>query len=514
MKKQIALAFFTIYLIFGLGSAAIINNLLRSTSSLQDLLNLHKIEDMRQNLNLRVQKIQSYVHLSAMDFSYNLDDIVTNIQGLEEAAHVCRTCHHEETVTKDISYTEELIHDYQERLSYIITSASDDTWRRDNQKQAVKLADTIIYHVQEMVNRAATTLQRKTDLAMQQIKKTYLFLSITMACTVFVALAIGRYLAQKITTPIDKLLLATKKLAAGELGYTADYQGTDEFVQLRESFNEMSLALAEKDRENRELTRDLHKKIDELGKAQQQLIISEKLASLGKLAGGIAHDFNNILCGMLGYITILKQDLDGKGSAADSLTTLEQAAIRASHLVQKLQSFAGQKEYPLLPVNVNEVVVDVHQAIRTTYRQGGYTVTLSLDEGLARINGDYAGLKELLYNICENAIEALSADRHELVEIATTNHTVTNNQDGKHAVPDQTYVKITIKDNGQGIQDANLHKIFDPYFSTREMSARRGMGLGMAIAFSIVKKHHGYIFIDSEVGAGTQVNIYLPTLPT
>jgi len=511
MKRQLIIAFFLICLVFGLGSAAIINNLLNSTNSLQDLLVLHKIEDIRQNLNLRVQKVQSYVHLSALDFSYNLDEVVSNIQGLAEASENCLSCHHEKAVEKDILYTQNLIRDYEEKLSYIITSANDDTWRRENQKQAVKLSDTIIYHVQDMVNRSASTLQRKTDSAMRQINKTYLFLSVTMVSTVIMAMLIGQHLTQKITTPIDKLLLATKKLATGDLGYTTEYQGNDDFVRLHQSFNEMSLALADKDKENTELTKSLQRKIDELHNAQHQLLISEKLASLGRLADGISHDFNNILCGILGYISILKQQLDGRNSATETLATLEKASIRASHLVKKLQSFAGQKEYQQLPINLNEIVVDVQQAIRHSFARE-YKVILHLDEGLALVNGDYTGLKEILYNIWENAIEALTKDGLGRIEVTTGNCLAPNTDHDDTSIPDQQYVKISIKDNGTGIKGDNLQKIFDPYFSTRELCARRGMGLGMAIAFSIVKEHNGYIYIDSEEGVGTQVDIYLPAV--
>jgi len=161
MKKQIILGFSIIFLVFGLGSAVIIHNLLRSTNSLQYLLSLHKIEDMRQNLNLRVQKVQAYVHLSALDFSYNLDDIISNIQELETSAKECLTCHHEPEIEKEITYTHELIHNYEEKLSYLITSANDDTWRSDNQKQAVKLSDSIIHHVQDMVNRRHPATQNR-----------------------------------------------------------------------------------------------------------------------------------------------------------------------------------------------------------------------------------------------------------------------------------------------------------------------------------------------------------------
>ena len=507
MKKQIILGFSIIFLVFGLGSAVIIHNLLRSTNSLQYLLSLHKIEDMRQNLNLRVQKVQAYVHLSALDFSYNLDDIISNIQELETSAKECLTCHHEPEIEKEITYTHELIHNYEEKLSYLITSANDDTWRSDNQKQAVKLSDSIIHHVQDMVNRAAATLQRKTDLAMREIRKTYLFLSITMITTVLMTLFIARTLTKRITTPIDTLLLATKKLATGELGYTTELHGNDEFGQLQTSFNEMSIALAKKDAENKVLASDLQNKIDELHTTQHQLILSEKLASLGKLAGGISHDFNNILCGMLGYISILKQQLKEKEGVTDNLNTLEKATLRAAHLVKRLESYAGQRESVKRPVNINTLVQEVQQTLLATIGHN-HAITLTLADGLALVNGDAASLKEVLCNICENSIEAFAANSKGVITITTQNETNQEQQEEGSSM-----VRISIRDNGVGIGEANLQMIFDPYFSTRERSSRRGMGLGMAIAFSIVNSHQGRITIDSHEGLGTQVDIVLPALP-
>lgn len=509
MKKHIVFAFLLVFLVFGLGSAAIIYNLLNSTSSLQNLISLHEVDDIRQNLNLRVQKNQSFVHLSALDFSYNLDEIVANISEMDKAIRNCYSCHHKAFVEKELDYAKQLLSDYQVKLSYLITSGSDDAWRKDNQRQASKIAETIIYHVQDMVNRSSATLQRRTEQVMQQIKTTYLFLSMTLICSLIVMGFIARHLTKKILTPVDQLLVATKRLAAGELGYVIESHGHDEFSQLQHNFNTMSLSLANKEQENESLTLALQKKIDELHNTQHQLIISEKLASLGKLAGGISHDFNNILCGILGYIGLLKQQICKDTSSTATLLIIEKALKHAAQLVKKLQAFAGQKECQQVPVNLNEVVTAIHQSIKGSCDKV-FQVRLTLDEKLALVKGDFAGLKELFYGICENAIEALSDNG--LIEIITKNDSAPIAQDSKRPVPYQPYVKISVKDNGKGIRDGDLDKIFDPYFSTREMCSQRGIGLGMAIAFSIVKRHNGQIYIDSKEGSGTQVDVYLPAL--
>jgi len=509
MKKHIVFAFLLVFLVFCLGSTAIICNLLSSTSSMQNLISLHEIDDIRQNLNLRVQKIQSFVHLSALDFSYNLDEIVENIGGMDTAVRGCYNCHHEAAIKKEIQYAEQLLSDYEGKLSYLITAGSDDEWRKDNQQQAGKIAETILYHVQDMVSRSAATLQRKTDDVMRHIRRTYLFLGLTLIGSLVVMGFIARHLTRRILTPVKQLLFATQRLAAGELGYITESHGRDEFSQLQQNFNSMSLSLANKEKENEDLTQALQKKIDELHSTQHQLITSEKLASLGKLAGGISHDFNNILCGILGYINLLKRQIQSDTASTATLLTIEKASMHAAQLVNKLQSFAGQKKWQQQPINLNEVIVAVHQTILNSYDRT-FQIRLTLERNLSVVKGDFAGLQEVLHGICENAIEALSDNG--LIEIVTKNAPAQISPDATRPMAGQPCVKISIKDNGKGIRDGDLHKVFDPYFSTREMCSQRGIGLGMAIAFSIVSQHNGQIHIDSKEGGGTQVDVYLPAL--
>jgi len=509
MKRHIIFAFLLVFFVYCLGSAVIIQNLLSSTASLQTLISLHEIEDIRQNLNLRVQKIQSFVHLSALDFSYNLDAIVANIDGMDQAVHGCYDCHHKAAVEGEIHYVEQLFTDYQEKLSYLITSGSDDDWRRSNQQQAEKIAETITYRIQDMVNRAAASLQRKTDKVMQQIGKIYLFLGMTLICSLLVMGIIARQLTKKVLTPVQQLLVATQRLAAGELGYVTESQGDDEFSQLQQNFNSMSLSLASQKKENEGLTEALRRKIDELHSTKDRLVISEKLAALGKLAGGISHDFNNILCGILGYISLLKRQIANDPTATETLLAIEDASRRAAQLVAKLQSFANNKEGPQHPVDLNEVVAAVRQALEQASGKP-FAFHLDLDDALHPVMGDFGGLKELLFSVCENAVEAISVNGR--IEITTKNVPAQPTTNATMPMADQPCVMVSVKDNGKGIGEGDLQKIFDPYFSTREMCSQRGMGLGMAIAFSLVKQHNGQIYIDSKEGCGTQVDIYLPAM--
>ena len=510
MKKKIIFSFFLIFLLFSLGAGATISRLVQSTSSLRNLIKLHEIEDIRQDLNLRVQKVKAYVLMPGLDFSYNLAEVVENVQLMEETVQKCYGCHHREAIEEDIRYTERLVTEFQEKLSYLITTVKDVEWRRENQRQASKIADAIVHHVQDMVNRAAGTLQQKTDLAMGQIHRSYIFLITTLGITFVTALLIAHYLTKTITDPISQLQTAARKITEGELGYTTTYGGKAEFGELLTTFNQMSKALAEKESENNRLYQDLQHQLDNLQKTKHQLIMAGKLASLGKLAGGIAHDFNNILCGIVGHISIIKNNLGKDDPNTTSLDTMQTASFRASKLVDQLMTFASVTDWQEVPVDINNSITMIINA-----KQSGITqeikINKQLTEDLCPVLGDPDRLQELLNNILSNAIHAIEpkgqvdiATEHEPLKHQTANSPL--------PLPNGIYVKISIKDNGKGIPKEVLPRVFDPYFSTKGLGPQKGLGLGMAIAYSIVSKHEGHIKIDSQEGQGTVVEVYLPAV--
>lgn len=510
MKKQLQLSFLLIIAIFGIGTGAVIQNLLRSTTHLQDLINLHEIEDIRQELNLRVQKVQAYVILPGIDFSYNLDEVIKNVRLVEVAAENCHNCHHEPAVQEDLDYARHLITDFEEKLSYLITTVEDTQWRRDNQEQAIKLSKSIIVHIQDMVSQAAATLQKKTDEAMTDINRSYSFLITTLLITFATTMIIAPYLIKKITAPIKKLHTASKKIAAGELGYTTDLDTSPEFAELFSSFNKMSTALAEKEAENKKLYADLETQLATIKQTQHQLVTAGKLASLGKLAGGIAHDFNNILCGIIGHVNILKMSRPEGSHDSKILTTIYDASYHASKLVEQLMTFAKQQDWQEVPVDLNQIVLEAGQEL-TEQKADTVIFTTNLADNLNRVKGDPDRLREMITNIWLNSLQAVGKDG--IIEVSSKLTETAQIQTGQSlTLPHGQYVNIKISDNGKGIPKDVLPMVFDPYFSTQELGNQKGVGLGMAIAFSIVRKHEGYLHIDSTESSGTTVNIFLPAL--
>jgi len=222
---------------------------------------------------------------------------------------------------------------------------------------------------------------------------------------------------------------------------------------------------------------------------EQQLHQSEKLTALGQLAGGIAHDFNNLLQAILGY-ALMKQTPGNVEFVKRSLAVVEAAAIDGSETVRRIQQFARLRpEEQFVPVDVNRVVSDAVAITRPRWDEkharGRHPLHLELDLGdVPTISGRPAALTEVMTNLILNAMDAMA-------EGGTLTITTRRGRDGTAV--------IRVRDTGVGMPEAARRRIFEPFFSTKGES---GSGLGLAMAYSIVKRHGGEIEVESRPGEG------------
>ena len=243
--------------------------------------------------------------------------------------------------------------------------------------------------------------------------------------------------------------------------------------------------------------------ITETKRLEQALLNTQKLDSLGILAGGIAHDFNNLLTSIMGNVSLSRLQLPPAGRVTRLLAEAETACTQAKDLSYRLLTFSKGGEPFKKILALPQFLKD---SVNLSLSGSNVTAIFRLSDGPASVEADEGQLRQVINNLVINAREAMPSGGTLLVEDEQVE------VDAEAALPLQpgTYIRISFMDQGAGIAPESLLKIFDPYFSTKEMGSEKGRGLGLAICHSIVRKHGGLITAESTVGKGTTMHVYLP----
>ncbi len=239
---------------------------------------------------------------------------------------------------------------------------------------------------------------------------------------------------------------------------------------------------------------------------ETQIAQSLKMQALGQLAGGIAHDFNNLLTAMIGFCDLLLLRSRPGDPAFPDIMQIKQNANRAANLVRQLLAFSRQQTLQPRVLEITDVLSELSDLLR---RLIGENIELEFDHGsdLGRVRADQSQFEQVIINLAVNARDAMPAGGR--LTIRTRNslqeHAVRH---GAEIMPPGEYVLIEVADTGLGIAAGQLPRIFEPFFSTKEVG--RGTGLGLSTVYGIVKQTYGFIFVDSILGRGTRFAIYLP----
>ncbi len=244
--------------------------------------------------------------------------------------------------------------------------------------------------------------------------------------------------------------------------------------------------------------RSVYRNVTEKLKMEEELRRTQKLESIGILAGGIAHDFNNLLTGILGNI-LLAQLKAPEGDLAQLLRNTENAAHRAQELTRQLLTFSKGGA----PVKETASVIDIVQEVVSFTLSGSNTKWVMETEGTINpVDVDTGQFSQVLENLIINSDQSMPDGGVITIRI----HNYTRDEQSPDPLDGGKYVKIDIQDQGVGIAEKYLPRIFDPYFTTK----KRGSGLGLATAYSTIRRHKGLLTVDSEPGLGTTMSIYLP----
>ena len=307
---------------------------------------------------------------------------------------------------------------------------------------------------------------------------------------------------RSVVKPVLRLARGTQRIGGGDLTPMPPTTRTDEIGHLERSFNSMAESLARMRAERLELLASLEQQVEdrtaELKAANAQLVRSEKLSSLGRLAASIAHEINNPLAGILTYAKFLIRTLDEvpvseatRESAIKQLRLVQRETERCTAIVRNLLEFARERPIKVGPVDLRAVIDEALTLLSNEARLR--TITIEKDFSSFRlVHGDAGQLRQAVMNILINASDAMPGGG--VLRITTVP------DDAKHLLD------LQVQDTGCGISPENLQKVLDPFFTTKE----KGTGLGLSVVYGIVERHGGSVQIESAVGQGTTVHLRLP----
>ncbi len=304
-----------------------------------------------------------------------------------------------------------------------------------------------------------------------------------------------------IIKPLNLLAEAMKRVSQGDLDVRIDIRTRDEMGMLAETFNSMikELKSARQKLENwaKELEEEVARKTEEIKRGQEQLIHTEKLASLGRMAAGVAHEINSPLTGIVTFAHLMLKRLppENKMDREDLEVIIEQAE-RCSKIIKGLLGFSRAIPAERADIDINDTLRHTLEIVQNQAKFHNVKIITDLSPGLPLVKGDASQLQQVFMNMLINAADAMN-DRGQIT-IATREVT----EDGKE------YLEIEFTDTGPGIPEEHLGRLFEPFFTTKPVG--KGTGLGLAVSHGVVKKHGGHIKVKSTPGKGTSFFIRLP----
>ncbi len=362
---------------------------------------------------------------------------------------------------------------------------------------------------------------------------------ITVLFDAFVLIIFGSFLLSRVLVkPVKDLVRLTKRISNGDFSQKIEVTSKNEIGQLIGSFNRMIERLKENQDSLEKYLESLELANNQLKQTQEELIRTEKLASVGRFAAGVAHEVGNPLGAILGYTNILRKEGMDRDESKDYLKRIEKEIERINKIVRELLDFARPSKLEIREVEINKIVESTLSLLSYQKDFKNIETRLDLQSNLPVIKGDESQLSQVIINIILNAIDAMPDGG--ILQIQTEGHVMEHLYDDWFQRPypprrksdpmesDYSYlrksdplsafstkfskgdrlVKVRISDTGSGIKKEDLENIFDPFFTTK--APDKGTGLGLSISLKIVESLGGEIRVESELGKGTSFEIYFP----
>jgi two-component system NtrC family sensor kinase len=335
--------------------------------------------------------------------------------------------------------------------------------------------------------------------------------ALSLGFIVIAALSVGFFVHRLVYVPLRDLETGARRLSTGNLEQTIPVRSEDEFGQLAASFNAMTVALRNSQSELREWGHTLEQKVakrtQELRVAEAETARTEKLASVGLLAAGIAHELNNPLTGVLTFTSLLRKKMPDGSADAEDLDLVIRETKRCATIIRRLLDFAREKAPEKKFTDLNQVIEETARIIERPASFRDIEIAMDLDRDLPPVWVDADLIKQVIMNMLVNAQHAIEHEGN----ITVRSRRFPQPKSSEPGIEPVPMVEISIIDTGCGIPEKNLKRIFDPFFTSKEVG--KGTGLGLSVSHGIVRAHGGAIEVESTVGKGSTFRIYLPLEP-
>ncbi len=321
--------------------------------------------------------------------------------------------------------------------------------------------------------------------------KAILFRNALIALVLLCAGSLAIYIATKrVTLPLTRLAESVRSLGKGERIEKVPVESMDEIGRLAVDFNTMY--------------DDLKKREEEKEALEERLRHAQKMEAIGTLARGIAHDFYNILATIRGSIYLMEKRLQDQVNVKQHTERVHNSISKAQNLIRSLLAFSKTQKITSHPMDINSIIRRLEPMLLNIAGES-IRLNISLSEESLMVLTDRLQMEQVLMNLCSNAHDSMP----EGGVITISTKCGTRDADGKSPGPGE-YAVITISDNGPGMDEKIKERIFEPYFTTKDVG--KGTGLGLSIVYGIIERHQGCIEVDTGIGQGTAFTIYLPII--
>jgi signal transduction histidine kinase len=476
MKKRIALALrhkitivFVLLLVAGLSFSFLVYE--RQISIIQDRLRFIENADDIQKHILEARRYEKNFFLYGG--SENLNELQYYLRQTSEQLTRFTPEAKPRTVAQKLNHVKDLLAEYNVAIAKYDAATKSATSGEEPEKYSF-LADQVRQigkNLTEQIANIVNQERRYVDNLLSYQKKFFLN---ALAVYLILVCSAAYYLFLRVVLPLSRIEKAAADITLGSLHRIPPIGGSSEIHSLVDAINRM---------------------ISELDKKSEQLMQKEKMASLGTLTSGVAHELNNPLSNIYSSTQILLEELDQNELAFQKkmLEGIEEQVEKARGIVKSLLEFARESEFKPVTINVRQLI---DNSIKLLHNEIPANVGIEVEtEDNLSVQVDPRRLSQALINLVLNGIQAMEGTSGQLTLHARS---------GK----DKRSVIIEVADAGCGISKENLHRIFDPFFSTKDVD--RGTGLGLYVTYGIIKKHNGNLSVTSEPGVGTTFTVTLP----